>query len=225
LLVSSVVAPDPDEDNDDDNTVSAASTATTTAVHGLLPPGLGIMLSLHHFALLLLIIIVDVIVVISSPTADAAASVLLWLLTSPNGADTFPSRDPGGSGRHHPCHRTVGIKRRTALQQQWKKTDNDTAVMTTVVGRWRSAAAPKKLSAREDVSVEHHRTSPTPSNAIVHLRRWTPMTIGATRRHCHLDFNVASLFAPAALLLSIAAAIGRCRHHQTPPHIARFCTT
>jgi hypothetical protein len=73
LVVSSVVAPNPDKD---DNAVSVASKATTTAVHGLLPPGLGVALSLHHFTLLLLLVVVDVLVVISAPLAKAAASEL-----------------------------------------------------------------------------------------------------------------------------------------------------
>jgi hypothetical protein len=71
LFASSVVAPDPD-DNDDD----AASTATTTMAHGLLPPGLGVTLSLRHFALLL--VVIDVVVVVSALPANDPASVSLW---------------------------------------------------------------------------------------------------------------------------------------------------
>jgi hypothetical protein len=37
------------------------------------PPGLGVMLSLHHFAILL--VVVDVVVVVSAPPANADESV------------------------------------------------------------------------------------------------------------------------------------------------------
>jgi hypothetical protein len=67
------------------------------------------------------------------------------------------------------------------------------------------------------VFVERHRTSPIPSNAIIHLP--------SPPRPCHLDLIVASLFAPTASLSSITVAIGRCRRHQTPLPIARSCTT
>jgi len=62
LFASSIVAPDPNDDDDD-----AASTATTTVARGLLPPGLGVTLSLRHFALLL--VVIDVVVVVS-PTCE-----------------------------------------------------------------------------------------------------------------------------------------------------------
>jgi hypothetical protein len=40
----------------------------------MLPPGLGVALSLHQFDLLL--VVVDVVVVVSAPPVNAAASVL-----------------------------------------------------------------------------------------------------------------------------------------------------
>ena len=74
LLVSSVVAPNPDnDDNDDDNAVSVASTVTMTAY--MLPLGLGVALSLHHFALLL--VVIDGNIVVSAPPANVVALVLL----------------------------------------------------------------------------------------------------------------------------------------------------
>ncbi len=73
----------PDLGNDaDDDAVSAASTATMTAPRGLLPPGLGVTLSLHHFALHLLLVIADVIVVISAPPANAALLPPAAIVTS-----------------------------------------------------------------------------------------------------------------------------------------------
>jgi hypothetical protein len=76
LLVSSVIAPNPDEDDDDNNAVSVASTATTIPACGTSPPGLGVTLSLNHFALLLLVAVVDVPIVLSAPPVNAATSVL-----------------------------------------------------------------------------------------------------------------------------------------------------
>ena len=75
LLVSSIIAPNPDEDDDDDNAVSVASTATTIPVCGTSPPGLGVALSLNHFALLLLVAVVDIPIVVSALPVNAAASV------------------------------------------------------------------------------------------------------------------------------------------------------
>jgi hypothetical protein len=94
-------------------------------------------------------------------------------------------------------------------------TTTDTAVwhLPSAIRRFNSILAVISLPPHSTiaVSVERHCTSPTPSNAIVHLRRWTPMTIVATRCRRCLDLIVASLFAPTVSLSSNAATIGRCR--------------